>query len=130
MSALYDYQIGTAPGNMVNLETLFASVRGIYTAKADPVDYSQPTRLGDGSLKGNGWLQTTWHFDYLSLANYNVLKGYCSGLSSQVYIRTRSNDGTFATYTATMLWPEKEPERGSSLVVMDISIKFIKLVAQ
>lgn len=130
MTAQYDYQIGTALGTMTNLETIFASTRGIYTAKADPVDYSQPTRLGDGSLKGNGWLETTWHFDYLSLTNYNLLKAYCPALSSNVYIKTRNNAGTFAIYTATMLWPEKEPERGSSSIVMDISIKFIKLVAQ
>lgn len=126
----YDYQIGATAETMVNLETLFVSTRGIFTAHADPVDYSKPTRRGNGSVQGNGWLQTVWHFDYLSLTHYNLLKAYCTGLSADVFIKTRKNDGTFAVYTATMLWPEKEPERASSAVVQDITINFIKLVAQ
>jgi hypothetical protein len=124
----YSYEIGTTALNMVNLETLFTSNRGIYTAHADPVDYSKIVQLGDGSKRGLGWLQTTWHFDYLSLAHYSLLKAYCPALAASVYIQTRKNDGTFAVYTARMLWPEQEPERGSSAIVLDINIRFIQLV--
>jgi hypothetical protein len=124
----YDYMIGTTALNMVNLETLFAANRGTFTAHADPVDYAKIVQLGDGSQRGLGWLQTQWHFDYLSLTHYALLKAYCSGLSASVYIKTRKNDGTFGVYTARMLWPEQEPERGSSAIVLDINIKFIQLV--
>jgi hypothetical protein len=125
---LYDYQLGSTFAGMQNIESILTPVRPgqNYAPKHDPVDYSQIVSLGNGEKRGSGWLRTAWHWNYLPLSRYTTLKTYCTGLSASVFIKTKKNDGTYQVYTATMLWPEKEPEPDAN-VVKDITIEFIKL---
>ena len=61
------------------------------SAGNSPIVYSKPVNLGDASVRGLGWLTTSWHWDFLSQAQYTQLKGLCSDLSAQVYIKTKNN---------------------------------------
>lgn len=126
--ALYEYKIGATYAGMDYVENLGGSAGQHFAPEAYPIDYSEVVTLGNGMRRGLGWLTTKWHWGFLPIAQYNALKAFCAGLASQVYIKTRNNDGTFGVYTAIMLWPEKEPERRAGRV-LDVTIEFTKLIA-
>jgi hypothetical protein len=116
----YQYKLGTAYGNMVNLESMSPPVPA---PKHSLIIYSKPTNLGDATVKGLGWRTTTWHWDFLTQAQYTQLRTYCSGLSANVYVNTKVNAGTYQTYTAVMVWPATEPEYNATRL-LDITVEF------
>ena len=122
--AQYEYMLGTSYGGLVNLESMTVPV---FAPKHSPIVYSKPVNLGDASVRGLGWLTTSWHWDFLSQAQYTQLKGLCSDLSAQVYIKTKNNAGSYSYYTCTMLWPTKEPEREAGRI-LDMTITFRNMV--
>jgi hypothetical protein len=123
---------GTA--GFVYLEDLTGTGLGIKTKSVDavPVNYSRYLKLGDGSLSGRGWKQAEWHLNGIRHAHWNALKAYATSQSTQVYIRTYSEDGkTFANYLALMHWPENAPNRDHDVhVVLDFNIRFTQLILQ
>jgi hypothetical protein len=126
MAALYDYQIGTT-SSMTNVESLtVASGDPVPAPKSSFKPYADKLALGDGTARGVGFPSATWHWGYLTLAQRNALRVFCSGQSAAVYIRTRKDDDTYANYTATLIWPdEEEKEAGRRL---DFTLQFIRLV--
>jgi hypothetical protein len=122
--AAYEYKIGTSYAGMVNLEEMTPAV---FAPKHSLIVYSKPVNTGDAGVKGYGWRSTTWHWDYLTQAQYSALRTICPGMSVQVYINTRVNTGTYASYTAMMVWPSQEPEYIAGRL-LDITVEFRALV--
>ena len=96
--------------NMVNLESLATPLdppRSLF------VDYSRVIPLGDGTLRGAGWPTGEWRWGFMSQAQRNQLRTFCTGASAAVYIRTRENDTSdaYQYYTATMIWPPDGEEK-------------------
>ena len=104
--AIYSYALG-ASNPPTNLETLLSEAgflnglvpRSVFREVAQQVD-----RL-DAHVSGQGNIQAEWTFDLLTQSMVNTLRTICSGQSAAVYLTTRKNDGTFATYSAIMIWP-------------------------
>ena len=122
---IYSYQIGTTYGNLTNLESLTTPVDA---PKSTFVPYSQYIQLGDGTVRGSGWATAEWRWGYMSQAQRNQLRTYCTGASASVYINTRKNDTSdaYQVYTATMIWPqEEEKELGKRI---DLVIRFVNMV--
>jgi hypothetical protein len=118
----YSYQLSTSYAGLTtgNLESMSLPVPAPHHSL---LVYSKPITTGDASVKGLGWRKTTWHWDFLTQAQYDKLRVYCSGLSAVVYINTRKNDGTYQVYKTTMIWPPEEPEYiGGKL--LDITVEF------
>lgn len=84
--------------------------------------------MGDATVEGNGWSESEWHYDYLTLAQYTALAAYKTGKTTKLYIRTRKVGNSYATFLANMIWPERE--RWSNNCVLDFNIRFIALVEQ
>jgi len=122
--AVYQYKIGSSYATLTNLEELSTPV---FAPRHSLLTYSKPTRLGNGAIQGIGWIQTEWYWDFLTQAQYTMLKSFCSGLSADVYINTRKNSGTYQVYAAKMLWPQKEPEFTNDKV-LSFTLQFIQLV--
>lgn len=119
----YEYSLGTSHATLVNLESMSPSV---FAPRHTPPVYSAPTQLGSLGVASLGYLKATWHWDFLTLAQYNKLRTYCTGLSADVYIKTKNASGTYSYYTAKMIWPQEEPERFAERV-LDITIEFRNL---
>jgi len=117
------YQIGTTAVNLVSLESL-----GVPIPKASPAKYSKYLDLGDGTVRGAGWLTAEWRFAYLSHAQRAALKAYCSGSSAAVYVQTLAEDGTYLKYSAVMVWPQGINGMRADMLV-DFVIGFRTMVA-
>ncbi len=98
-----DYKIGTTQANMVNIETLSLPVpRSIFR------NYAERVVAASGRTFGRGLPVCLWVFSLLTSSQRQVLKTYCVGSSSVVYIRTLANDDQYHDYRAIMHWPEQE----------------------
>lgn len=121
-------------GAFVYLENLGGSGLGIRSRSVDvvPVHYSKYMVLGTGAMRGQGWKQCEWHLNGIRDAHWTALKAYATSLSTQVYIRTYSEDNkTFANYLALMNWPENPPNRDHDTnVVLDFTINFTQMILQ
>jgi len=104
---IYSYQIGTTYGGLTNLESLTTPVA---PPKSSFIPYSQSLALGSGSVRGGGWATAIWSWGFLTQAQRNQLRTFCTGKSASVYINTRKNDTSdaYQVYTAVMVWPDEE----------------------
>lgn len=105
--SLTSYAIGVSLGAMVNIDTLVRMHLPRGTFRLYPVTYTG----GDSRTVGDGQPVATWHFDVLTQAELNALRVFLlSGstylMSAPVYITTRMDDGTFATFSAILHWPD------------------------
>jgi len=110
--AIQQYMIGSTLETMTNLESLNPPV---HPPKSAFVPYSVPLDLGDGRVRGAGWSSATWTWNVIRQAERDKLRGYCSGASAAVYIKTRCNDSSdlYKIYQCQMIWPQEEARDAS-----------------
>lgn len=128
MANIYDFEIGTAIDNMVNVETLDG---GKMPAPRAPYRvYTEPIELGSGAIRGAGYPSVVWRWGFLTQDQRDILRAYCTGASADVYIKTSGVDSAdaYAVYSAVMVWPEEEDRQASRRT--DFAIEFRKLVPQ
>ncbi|GIV86634.1 MAG: hypothetical protein KatS3mg054_0663 [Chloroflexus sp.] len=111
-----DFKIGATLAGMVNIETL-----GL-PAPRSKFEFGERVERLDGSVIELGWRRAEWHFPILTMTQRSALRGYCTGSSAEVYIRTLNNDGAYGNYRAVMIWPEEEDQKSGR--VFDLRIKF------
>jgi hypothetical protein len=109
----YSYEIGTTE-TTTNIETVLISAgfpAGL-APKGRFIEYTVPVDKIDGHRAGHGAPMAIWEFDILTQAMVNTLRStYCPGYSANVYINTRKNDGSYAKYSAIMIWPQDQMEK-------------------
>ena len=112
-----EYKIGATEVGMVTLDSL-----GIPNPLGGFQEYSQEADRADGGVAGLGWSTEIWNWLFLPITKRTVLKGYCAGKSSEVYIRTIKAGKTYSNYRVMMIWQKKETIRSDK--VLDFSIQF------
>jgi len=126
------FKIGTSVAALTSLDALTTWV-------PDPKSYFQQFSrlldLGNGLKRGAGYPVTTWSYGYLTQAQREQLRSFCTGASSEVYIQTRTNDedeettpSLFKIFKAVMIWPEGEENQASRR--LDFIITFTRLEVQ
>ena len=110
--------------SMVNIETL-----SVTPPKSTFRPWVDSVVLGNGLSRALGRPSAVWAWGFMSSANRNSLRAYCTGKSARVYIRTRKNDSSdaYATYSAAMLWPDDEERFANRR--LNFAIDFRDLVA-
>lgn len=122
---VYSYEIGTT-STTTNLESLTTPV---YPPRSVFVEYTREYDKADGQVGGDGYPMAIWHFDLLTQAQVTQLRAFCPGKSANVYIKTRRPDGTFAKYSAVMIWPsDLMRKRVAGGKYLDVEIQFRRLV--
>jgi hypothetical protein len=122
--AIYDYKIGISSGAMSNVETV-CGVPPIGTMEAYPMRYV----LGDGSEVSDGMATVLWKFSLLPPDGYAYLRGVCPGVSAWLYIKTRTPDEDFHTYSVCMHWPEDVMSKRNNLgYYADIEFSFTNAI--
>lgn len=125
-----EYEIGTTLGGMTALETLATPVE---LPNPEYYPYSRIVTLGDGSARGLGMPKAIWTFPLMEVAQITMLRTFCAGASATVFIRTKKNDGSYASFEGEMVWPVSKdgqhkanfPDHRAALV-----IEFRNLVEQ
>lgn len=110
--------------HMENVESL-----GVTPPKSTFKPWVSTVDLGNGTARALGRPSAVWQWGFMSTANRNSLRAYCTGKSARVYIRTRKNDSSdaYVTYSAVMLWPDDEDRFNRWR--LNFSIEFRDLVA-
>jgi hypothetical protein len=118
-----DFKIATyasGTGGLVTLRSLKVSnPRPIYQSGVSVV------RLGDNSARLMGSPVLTWQWGFISQAERDILRAYCTGASARVYITSPTIDkvsgvsNAAKTYDAQMIWPDpttpEAPQAGRRL---------------
>jgi len=123
--AEYEYEIGANAGARVNVEDLatdFPPPRGEHDR------YTVIRIAGDGMSESDGFPRITWVFDYLPIAQFNILMAYITGASTSVSIQTRLDDGTYQAYASAIMHRPELP-RGARRVFAgyrDVTIVFTR----
>lgn len=116
---LYNFEIGTTTLNVTNLEDL-----GLDPPFQDAYKpYAAEVAAADGLFYGHGWAELAWRWGFISQADRDILKAYCSAKSSTVYIRVLGQDNTWDYCQAVMVWPEREQPANNGYI-FDLAIQF------
>jgi hypothetical protein len=116
------YMIGSTLGGMVTLASL-----GVPDPKSTWQPYSELVPLDSGKERGVGFPVATWQFGYLTRAQRNALRTFCTGASAAVYIQTRKadNDDAYDDYSAIMVWPLAEDRDAGRRISFVIRFKHL-----
>jgi hypothetical protein len=107
-----------------NVETL-----GLKAPKSTFKPATTSIDLGNGLARNMGRPVTSWLWGFLTQAQRNTLRAFCTGKSARVYINTRANDASdsYITYDAIALWPDAE-ERSAGRR-LNFTLEFRDLIA-
>lgn len=131
--AKYEYAIGTSVATLVNVEELANGVTNV-PPRGMAVDPVSVRRTGaDGLVYGDGFPSCKWQFDVITGAQLDELLDYLdTAQSAVVYIKTRKDDHTYATYKAVMHRPVVHEDMEPAFVQRwkDVTIRFTMLELQ
>jgi len=125
---------GSTPANWTKVETLLGtndiSLRALEWSY-EP--YSEYKKLADGKIKGVGAPKAIWSFKGLRFDQRENIKDFCTAMSSDVYIRTPTNETNAGVriwddFQAVMSWMPRSELVGLN-AVEEIEITFTLLVA-
>ncbi len=83
----------------------------VYEPTGRYLEAAQWLNLANGGQRGQGFPVAVWEFTSINQLMVNQLRTFCAGQSAAVWIVTRRNDGTFAKFSAVMLWPGPDQMR-------------------
>lgn len=126
-----NYKIGTTVPGLQDLDTL-----GL--PDPFPVEFTrfdETYAAGDGSEVGDGFSNFSWHFDMLTMAQWDTIMDYLgSAQSVQLFITTTTDVGDsyanlFSTFQAWMKRPQARRAFGRQYM-RDITLEFVSAEEQ
>ena len=123
-----EYMIGTTQLDFVFLESL--NNNDMPYPEAQFAEFVTVVELASGHEKGLGLPSAQWTFGLLTQAQRDALRVYCPGVSSDVVIKTRTNDngGEYKVYSAIMKWPKPDGERFDAERYVELTVLFQYMV--
>ena len=120
-----DFEIGTTEGGMTNIEQLT-------TPLPDPrssfLPFARTVSLGSGGTRGIGTPVAIWTFGILTVEQYSQLKTFCPDASADIFIHTKIDDDTYATFSGVMIWPNELQDRFLGGHRRNLSVQFRQLI--
>lgn len=119
MANQFDFEFSaTDPDATVNLEAL-----DIPAPRSTYAGYSEQVKTQSGAALGVGWKSATWTWDYLTAAQFAVLRGLFPAASTDCWVRTPMDDGTYSYFSATAIFPPPPyQQRAGRTLQIEISI--------
>jgi len=107
-----------------NVETL-----GLNAPRSTFKPWVSTIDLGNATARALGRPLAAWLWGFVTQAQRNTLRAYCTGKSARVYICTRKNDTSdaYVTYDALMLWPDDEEKATGRR--LNFTLQFRDLIA-
>ena len=119
----HSFAIGTQ-STTTNLADLTVSV---YEPEWSYRDHEDEIELGNGTVRAVGWAVASWHWGYLSTAQYGALKEFCSGKSGNVYIKTKIDGDNYDDLYGVVVFPSNLDYHNGK--VIDFTLEFRDLEA-
>jgi hypothetical protein len=107
-------RIGPTSGSLLGFDELTPVMDD---PRPDPMQYARTIDPGSGPRKFLGHLNQNLHWDRLTEAQRNAIYA----MIGNVQVETVDNSGAFGLYTATLEWPEEEPEHYAGRV-LDLNV--------
>jgi hypothetical protein len=122
-----DFEIGSSLIGMTNLESLTTALP---VPRSWFYPFSEYVMTGNGKKRGIGLPRARWVFPVLTTEQRDQLREFCEDPSTDVFIRTATNedDDAYATFSGVMHWVEEE-ERLAGFR-FEVEILFTELVEQ
>jgi len=125
-----DFEIGTTSGSKATLASL-----GVPNPHPVWKDAQSKAKLGNNAARYLGSPQVEWQWGFLTAAQRDTLRTYCTGASADVFITTPTTNASggisnvAVAYEAQMWWPSPEqPEDPMSGRRLNFVIVFKQLV--
>lgn len=123
--------IGTTQENM---QYLFALVGSRYIPRMEFKRYARVVPNGNLATIGQGFSTTVWDWNVITATARNTMKGYCTGLSSLVYVRVYNDSiatPAWEVYRARMFWtPEAEDRQNEARLKLVINFRLLEQLAE
>ena len=122
MTAPTTFEIGAALGSVATLLS-----RGIPDPEANFTDFTETVVLGSGLVRGLGFPLASWHWGFMTNAQWDLLRAFVTGASTSVCVATMKNDGSFLRYNCVLEMPITYVIRATRVV--DFTVNLTNLVA-
>lgn len=123
------YAIGTTQETMQYLFQL-----GVPEPRSEYKPFAIAVQTGGLGVLGQGFPTDLWDWNMIREPARAVLKGFCPGLSAQVYVRTYNDSlatPAWEVYRARMLWtPEAEDRQNNARLKLMIRFRLLEQLAE
>jgi len=105
------YRLGTTYPP-TDIETVLSTTQltGYREPRSRFYEAGRPNNDLDGGQSTQGQATAVWTFGILDQTMVNTLRAYTPNFAAQVYLSTRTNEGTFQDYVGVMVWPQKQDD--------------------
>lgn len=126
---------GPDQDNWNDLNTLLSPAGIANDPDAEFREFAGSVDLDDASRRGTGLPVASWHWNAMTEEARAILRTFCPGLSSTVYIMTLLNDTSsgdplWGAYQAVMYWPEEEEKDARATLGVDIEFRFLEEIGE
>jgi hypothetical protein len=119
------FAIGTAIGTITDLKDLGTPVE---YPKSVYLQTATTQKTGANTKRGFGLPAAYWTFPLMTIEERNQLKTFCPAYSAEVYITTKLDDDSFATFQCTMNWMDDDTSGRWFGNRKEIVVEFVNLV--
>lgn len=119
----YEFSLGESVLGLQTLEEI-----GVIWPAQEFVPASEEVSRPDGGIVLVGWVHCSWHWDFLPIAQVNILKALTTGQSTPLYLRTLDDENEWQNYLGQMIWPAKINYQNNK--AMDFTLRFRALILQ
>ena len=91
--------------NLFSINSTYLTALGVPEPFWEYRPYSVERITGSGLVRGSGWAEAIWHWDFITRAAYLALKTYCPDASASVTISTKVSTSLYTSFSAILVWP-------------------------
>jgi hypothetical protein len=125
-------KIGTTHGGITLFSALGTPVKD--PAKMNFYPYSSIIRMASNKAIGRGAPYATMYWKYITRAQRDQLRTFCTGASNMIHLSLPANDNSnaYVDYVGTMIWPIAENyfTGAAGDLIQDLTITFVNLVTE
>jgi hypothetical protein len=120
----HSFKIGTSASTtyLYNLTTKIPEPAWTYDDHLDEIE------LGNGYVRAVGWIQASWHWGYLTTAQYAQLKVFCPTKSSRIYFASKTNTGGYDDFIGTAVMPQSLDIHNGKMIDVTVNFRDVEAV--
>lgn len=86
------YALGSTVSTLVIFKSLGSTLQNVPAPKGFYQPYSELRPLAGGGVRGVGYPKIRWHWDFMTMAWYDIIRDILTAQSGNIHIASRVND--------------------------------------